>query len=79
MRRVKSTYLERQEEKIAETVNSAANEAKVKCLKSLIGDLTNDKFPKDEDTLNRMAEEYSIACIRKEDEVSFSHVILIPT
>ncbi|KAL5254651.1 hypothetical protein ACHWQZ_G014175 [Mnemiopsis leidyi] len=69
VRRVKSTYLERQEEKIAETVNSAANEAKVMCLKSLIGDLTNDKFPKDEETLNRMAEEYSIACIRKEDEV----------
>lgn len=69
VRRVKSTYLERQEETIAETVNMAASQAKIEALKSLIVDLTGDKYPKDEETLNTMAQEYSIACIRKEDDI----------
>ena len=61
--------MERQEETIAETVNMAASQAKINALKSLIVDLTGDKYPKDEETLNTMAQEYSIACIRKEDDV----------
>ena len=69
IKRVKSTYAVRQEEIIAETVNRSANEAKIEALKSLISDITDENYPQDEETLNRMAEEYSIASIRKEDEI----------
>ena len=72
IKRTKATYAVRQEEAIAETVNVSAYEVKIKALKALISDVTNEKFPHDEETLNRMAQEYSIASIRKEDEIKMT-------
>ena len=69
VRRVKSTYLANQEEGITESLNLAASQAKAAALKTLISDLTHDKFPRDEATLSRMAEEYSIRAVKKEHDL----------
>ena len=69
VRIIKGSYRRRQEEKLNESLNVVGKTAQVNTLQKLINDVRNNQYPHSEASLTRMAEELSVHCTKKENDL----------